>query len=117
MRERRVRRVRNARRAGMAKRAQREESDVQPVLPIVLRPYKFSKSRPIKYRILAISHQKYAVKYRLLVINHQIVRIFEFIKYYWQHCVQHVFAYSSALGGLLHIAPNWNSRRNGHPGR
>jgi hypothetical protein len=54
-------------------------------LPIVLRPYKFSKSRPIKYRILAISRQKYAVKYRLLVINHQIVRIFEFIKYYWQH--------------------------------
>jgi hypothetical protein len=45
------------------------------VLPIVLRPYKFSKSRPIKYRILAISHQKLAVKYRFLVINHQIVRI------------------------------------------
>jgi hypothetical protein len=29
----------------------------ETVLPIVLRPYKFSKSRPIKYRILAISHQ------------------------------------------------------------
>ena len=27
------------------------------VFPIVLRSYKFSKSRPIKYRILAISHQ------------------------------------------------------------
>jgi hypothetical protein len=48
---------------------------MDPVLPIVLRPYKFSKSRPIKYRILAISHQKLAVKYRFLVINHQIVRI------------------------------------------
>jgi hypothetical protein len=58
---------------------------LRAVLPIVLRPYKFSKSKPIKYRILAISHQKYAVKYRLLVINHQIVRIFEFINYYWQH--------------------------------
>jgi hypothetical protein len=45
------------------------------VFPIVLRSYKFSKSRPIKYRILAISHQKYAVKYRFLVINHPIVRI------------------------------------------
>ena len=30
----------------------------ESVFPIVLRPYKFSKSRPIKYRILAISHQK-----------------------------------------------------------
>jgi hypothetical protein len=28
------------------------------VYPKVLLPYKFSKLRPIKYRILAISHQK-----------------------------------------------------------
>jgi hypothetical protein len=30
----------------------------KPVNPIVLRPYKFSKLRPKKYRILAIPHQK-----------------------------------------------------------
>jgi hypothetical protein len=29
--------------------------------------------------------------------------------------VQQMFAYSSAAGGLLHIAPNSNSHRNGHP--
>jgi len=28
------------------------------VNPIVLRPYKFSNLKPIKYRILAIPHQK-----------------------------------------------------------
>jgi hypothetical protein len=28
------------------------------VCPKILLPYKFSKSRPIKYRILAIPHQK-----------------------------------------------------------
>jgi hypothetical protein len=46
-----------------------------PVYPKVLLPYKFSKLRPIKYRILTISHLKQAVKYWFLVINHQIVRI------------------------------------------
>lgn len=37
-------------------------SDFLAVYPTVLRPYKFSKSTPIKYWILAISHQKYVVK-------------------------------------------------------
>lgn len=45
-------------------------------LSLLLRPYKPSKSTPVTYRILVISHKREAVKYGGLVINHQAVRIF-----------------------------------------